>query len=98
MEKVYIYDICDAEAESKDKLKSHIHCVDCAIQFKSMSELNNHTQQSHTNEIMVDAQGNANKGKRKIIDNKFEIDKCRKDLAEKRKEDICFDDRIDNQR
>ena len=81
--KVYICDICDAEAESKDKLKNHIHCVDCAIQFKSMSELNNHIQQSHTNEIMVDGQGNANKGKRKIIDNKFEIDKCRKDLAEK---------------
>ena len=50
--KVYVCEICDFESASKDGLKCHIHCSECAISFKTMDNLNTHIQNEHVNEIL----------------------------------------------
>ena len=42
-------DVCNEEAISKEKLKTHIHCVECSKSFKKMTDLNSHIQQIHAN-------------------------------------------------
>ena len=45
--KIFVCDVCNEEAISKEKLKTHIHCVECSKSFKKMTDLNSHIQQIH---------------------------------------------------